>query len=141
MTQSRFRHSHPVDDSFSLHGKIKPSQCFKRSSRLAHNVGDKNIGVELDGVRHDAGVYRLRDWIATESAECRKSGSRKVPMWIYLKSRKPFTFPGLWDFWLDRDTGSQFYTLTIITTRANGMVRRLHDRMPMIYDPPRAGSG
>jgi putative SOS response-associated peptidase YedK len=48
---------------------------------------------------------------------------------------------GLWDFWLDRDTGSQFYTLTIITTRANGMVRRLHDRMPMIYDPPRAGSG
>jgi hypothetical protein len=31
-------------------------------------------------------------------------------MWIYLKSRKPFTFPGLWDFWLDRDTGSQLYT-------------------------------
>ena len=75
-----------------------------------------------------------------ESAECRKSGNRKVPMWIYLKSRKPFTFPGLWDFWLDRDTGSQLYTFTIITTRANGLVRRLHDRMPMIYDPPWAAS-
>ena len=22
------------------------------------NIGDENVGVELDGVRHDAGVYR-----------------------------------------------------------------------------------
>jgi hypothetical protein len=55
-------------------------------------------------------------------------------MWFYLKSRKPFAFPGLWDCWLDRDTGSQLYTFTIITTRANGLVRRIHDRMPVIYD-------
>jgi putative SOS response-associated peptidase YedK len=55
-------------------------------------------------------------------------------MWFYLKSRKPFAFPGLWDCWLDRDTGSQLYSFTIITTRANGLVRRIHDRMPVIYD-------
>jgi putative SOS response-associated peptidase YedK len=53
---------------------------------------------------------------------------------IYLKSRKPFAFPGLWDCWLDRDTGSELYTFTIITTRANAIVRRIHDRMPVIYD-------
>jgi putative SOS response-associated peptidase YedK len=63
-----------------------------------------------------------------------KEGTAKVPMWFYLKSRKPFAFPGLWDCWLDRDTGSQLYTFTIITTRANGLVRRIHDRMPVIYD-------
>jgi putative SOS response-associated peptidase YedK len=55
-------------------------------------------------------------------------------MWFYLKSRKPFAFPGLWDCWLDRDTGSELYTFTIITTRANGLVQRIHDRMPVIYD-------
>ena len=55
-------------------------------------------------------------------------------MWIYLKNRKPFTFPGLWDCWVDRDSGSELYSFTIITTRANGLVRRIHNRMPVIYD-------
>jgi putative SOS response-associated peptidase YedK len=66
--------------------------------------------------------------------EWRREGNRKVPMWITLKSREPFAFPGLWDCWVDRDSGSQLYTFTIITTRANALVRRIHDRMPVIYD-------
>jgi putative SOS response-associated peptidase YedK len=66
--------------------------------------------------------------------EWRREGQRKVPMWITLKSREPFAFPGLWDCWLDRDSGSELYTFTIITTRANALVRRIHDRMPVIYD-------
>ncbi|HYY72806.1 MAG TPA: SOS response-associated peptidase, partial [Candidatus Bathyarchaeia archaeon] len=66
--------------------------------------------------------------------EWRRDGNRKVPMWIHLKSRKPFAFPGLWDCWIDRDTASELYTFTIITTRANGLVGRIHDRMPVIYD-------
>jgi putative SOS response-associated peptidase YedK len=66
--------------------------------------------------------------------EWRREGKSKVPMWIYLKNRKPFAFPGLWDCWLDRDTGSELYTFTIITTHANALVRRIHDRMPVIYD-------
>jgi putative SOS response-associated peptidase YedK len=51
--------------------------------------------------------------------EWRKDGRSKVPMWFYLNSREPFAFAGLWDSWLDRTTGSQLYTFTIITTRAN----------------------
>jgi hypothetical protein len=31
------------------------------------NVGDKNIGVELDGVRHDARLYRRSVFIATKT--------------------------------------------------------------------------
>jgi putative SOS response-associated peptidase YedK len=42
---------------------------------------------------------------------------------------------GYWDCWLDRDTGSELYTFTIITTRANALLRPIHDRMPVIYDP------
>jgi putative SOS response-associated peptidase YedK len=66
--------------------------------------------------------------------EWRREGNHKVPMWIHLKNGKPFAFAGLWDCWLDRDTGSELYTFTIITTRANALVRRIHDRMPVIYD-------
>jgi putative SOS response-associated peptidase YedK len=66
--------------------------------------------------------------------EWRREGNRKVPMWLRLKSRDPFAFAGLRDCWLDRDSGSELYTFTIITTRANALVRRIHDRMPVIYD-------
>jgi putative SOS response-associated peptidase YedK len=68
------------------------------------------------------------------SYEWRRESKRKMPMWITLKSREPFAFPGLWDCWVDRDTGSQLYSFTIITTRANGLLRPIHDRMPVIYD-------
>jgi putative SOS response-associated peptidase YedK len=66
--------------------------------------------------------------------EWRREGNRKVPMWFRLKSREPFAFPGLWDCWLDRDSGNQLYTFTIMTTRANALVRQIHDRMPVICD-------
>lgn len=66
--------------------------------------------------------------------EWRREGRGKVPMWIYLKDRNPFAFAGLWDRWLNRDTGSGLYTFTIITTRANALLRPIHDRMPVIYD-------
>jgi putative SOS response-associated peptidase YedK len=42
--------------------------------------------------------------------EWRREGNRKVPIWIRLKSREPFAFPGLCDCWIDRDSGSQLYT-------------------------------
>jgi putative SOS response-associated peptidase YedK len=66
--------------------------------------------------------------------EWRREGNRKVPMWIRLKNRQPFAFPGLWDCWVDRDTGSQLCTFTIITTRAKALLQRIHNRMPVIYD-------
>jgi len=66
--------------------------------------------------------------------EWRHDGKRKVPMWIQFKTREPFAFPGLWDCWIDRDTGTNLYTFTIITTRANALLRPIHDRMPVMYD-------
>jgi putative SOS response-associated peptidase YedK len=66
--------------------------------------------------------------------EWRREGNHKVPMWIRLKNRQPFAVAGLWDRWLDRDTGNSLYTFTIITTRANALLQRIHNRMPVIYD-------
>ena len=55
-------------------------------------------------------------------------------MWIQFKNRQPFAFPGLWDCWIDRDTGKPLYTFTIITTHANALMRPIHNRMPVLYD-------
>ena len=42
-------------------------------------------------------------------------------------------FPGLWDCWIDPETGKPLYTFTIITTHANALLRPIHDRMPVMY--------
>src|SRR6516164_7860151 len=66
--------------------------------------------------------------------EWQRDGKRKIPMWIQLKTRQPFAFPGLWDCWIDQENGKKLFSFTIITTRANALLSRIHDRMPVIYD-------
>jgi putative SOS response-associated peptidase YedK len=41
-------------------------------------------------------------------------------------------FAGLWSSWHPKGLDEQTRTFTIITTEANSLVRRLHDRMPVI---------
>ena len=56
---------------------------------------------------------------------------RKQPVYITLKTREPFSFAGLWETWSSPD-GQEIKTCTIITTEANGLLRPIHDRMPVI---------
>jgi len=63
--------------------------------------------------------------------EWRQAGRRKVPVYVFLKSREPFGFAGLYEVWKAPD-GREIRTCTIITTGANDLVRPIHDRMPVI---------
>jgi putative SOS response-associated peptidase YedK len=65
--------------------------------------------------------------------EWRTEGTRKVPVWINLKDKKPFAFAGLWDLWRGPE-GETLYTFTIITTVPNALLRPMHNRMPVIFD-------
>ena len=58
-------------------------------------------------------------------------GLPKTPMYIKLASSKPFAFAGLWESWNSKD-GSNILSCTIITTRPNAMVEKIHNRMPVI---------
>lgn len=55
----------------------------------------------------------------------------KTPMWIHLKSGKPFAFAGLWERWEDAE-GSRLHSTTIITTQPNPLLAQIHNRMPVI---------
>jgi putative SOS response-associated peptidase YedK len=63
--------------------------------------------------------------------EWRPAGKRKVPVYIFLKSKKPFGIAGLYESWKASD-GKELRTCTIITTDANDLLRPFHDRMPVI---------
>ncbi|MDX5442919.1 MAG: SOS response-associated peptidase, partial [Hymenobacteraceae bacterium] len=67
--------------------------------------------------------------------EWRSVGKTKKPYRIQLKSEELFTFAGLWDEWVDKQTGEVEHTFTIITTTANEMVKPLHERMPVMLHP------
>ena len=57
----------------------------------------------------------------------------KVPYRFILKNRQPFAFAGLWDVWKTPE-GDTLLSFTIITTRANELMERIHDRMPVILN-------
>jgi putative SOS response-associated peptidase YedK len=54
-----------------------------------------------------------------------------VPYRIALKTKEPFAFAGLWS--RVHDAGGKLHsTFCIITTTANTLVAKMHDRMPVI---------
>lgn len=55
----------------------------------------------------------------------------KTPIFIQLKSKKPFAFAGLWERWQSPD-GSTILSCTIVTTQPNAFLRDIHNRMPVI---------
>lgn len=68
-------------------------------------------------------------------------GKNKYPHFIKLKGEEPMTFAGLWERWENREQGIIRYTYTIVTTKANTLMTRLHNnptreegdsRMPVI---------
>ncbi len=63
--------------------------------------------------------------------EWQKKGKTKTPVYIRLKSGKPFGFAGLFNIWTSTD-GTQICTCTIITTEANSLLEPVHNRMPVI---------
>ena len=55
----------------------------------------------------------------------------KTPMYIRLKTEKPFGLAGLWEAWQSPD-GSKILSCTIITTQPNDLMQPIHNRMPVI---------
>ena len=69
--------------------------------------------------------------IADGFYEWLREGKKKVPVYIRLKSGKPFGLAGLYNAWVS-DNGEAVCTCTVITTDANDLLSGIHDRMPVI---------
>ena len=70
--------------------------------------------------------------LADSFYEWQQTPAGKVPHRILLRDEQPFAFAGLWDEWLDRDSGEVLPTFTIVTTEPNELMARLHTRMPVL---------
>jgi putative SOS response-associated peptidase YedK len=66
--------------------------------------------------------------------EWQRTGGKKQPFYFRFKDDRLFGFAGLWDKWRNAD-GESIETCSILTTEANAILSKVHDRMPVILDP------
>jgi putative SOS response-associated peptidase YedK len=83
-------------------------------------------------------AYRRRRCLIPVSGfyewETPEGGSAKRPWYIRVKDAPLFALAGLWEEWTQPD-GAALLTFTIVTTTANELIGRFHDRMPVILPP------
>jgi len=63
--------------------------------------------------------------------EWEKAGRDKIPHYIHLRGGDVMSLAGLWERWKSPE-GVELQTCTILTTSANSLLKKLHDRMPVI---------
>lgn len=67
--------------------------------------------------------------------EWRRDEDGKVPVWVHRPDDEPFAFAGIWAAYEPRDAGEPIHSCAIVTCPPNGLLRPIHDRMPVILDP------
>jgi putative SOS response-associated peptidase YedK len=60
--------------------------------------------------------------------------ARKTPIYVRLRSGRPFGFAGIYDRWKSKDD-KRIMSCTIITTEPNSLLKSIHNRMPVIIEP------
>lgn len=69
--------------------------------------------------------------------EWQHSGKEKIPWYIYHSDNEILSIAGLYDEWVENNTGELYCTFSIITTDANDLMTVIHNskkRMPAILD-------
>ena len=59
---------------------------------------------------------------------------RRNPLFFQLENRPIFAFAGLWEAWQNYDD-QMIYSTTIVNTAAEGIMKEIHPRMPVVLSP------
>ncbi len=67
--------------------------------------------------------------------EWRDDERGKTPIWISLPDGELFAFAGIWAALPARDGPGELHSCAIVTCDPNGLIRPIHDRMPVVLEP------
>jgi putative SOS response-associated peptidase YedK len=59
--------------------------------------------------------------------EWRLLNNQRYPYYIRLIDHQPFALAGIWEKWHNPDTGREFRTFSVITTKANPLLEQIHN--------------
>ncbi|MEM8780386.1 MAG: SOS response-associated peptidase [Cyanobacteria bacterium P01_G01_bin.49] len=66
--------------------------------------------------------------------EWQQTKTGKQPYYIQFKNQQLFAFAGLWEIW-HSEKNEEIESCSIITTKANELIKPIHHRMPVILSP------
>lgn len=101
-------------------------------------VGAKCIQARAEGVRRapafrDA-FKRHRCLVVVDGFyEWKGEGKARAPFHAHRRGLEPFAIAGLWDSW--KGPEGRVESAAVLTTRAEGPIRAIHDRMPLVLPP------
>jgi putative SOS response-associated peptidase YedK len=64
--------------------------------------------------------------------EWRRTGGPKQPYFLHPPERAVLAMAGIWSVWKDPETDLWVPSVAVITTEANRLMSRIHDRMPVL---------
>jgi putative SOS response-associated peptidase YedK len=113
----------------SLKWGLVPS--WAKDPEIGHRMINARAETVSEKPSFRAALKRRRCIIpATGFFEWKRDGKKKIPYYFRAKSGPLFGLAGLWEHWEGED--GLLETCTIITTTANTLVGKIHDRMPVI---------
>lgn len=107
-------------NSWAKDNKRAAQQINARAETLESRAAFKGAFHERRCVIPADGFF---EWVGPKNA--------RQPIWFHRPDRGLLLFAGLYEYW-SRSPGQWERTFTIVTTEANHVVGRVHDRMPVI---------
>ncbi len=110
---------------------LRQSQTFC-SSGLLINIRSETVAVKprfkslLQSQRCLVPADGFFEWLG--------QGRERLPVRFVLRDEAPFFMAGLWDWQTAAPGAPRHAAFTILTTEANDLVRRVHERMPVILN-------
>lgn len=130
-----------------LDAAAKPALVFLRWGLIPSwaddpAIGNKMINAKCETVAEKAAFRdafaRRRCLIPADGFyEWEKAGKERIPYYYEMKGHALFALAGLWERW--SHPAGTVESFTILTTDANELVARVHDRMPVIIAPEHYG--
>jgi putative SOS response-associated peptidase YedK len=114
------------------HGCTDPSGGRKPINAKAETVA--RLATFRDAYAHRRCIIPVDgfyEWQATKFG--------KQPYAVAMANGEPFALGGIWENWRSQRTGQWIRTFCILTTPANTLVSRIHDRMPLILSAENYG--
>lgn len=115
-----------------------------KSSEQAQKIWNQTINARAESIFEkpsfrDAAITKRCIIPADGFYEHHHFKNKKYPFYITRKDNEPLYFAGLWSEWTDKQTGELIATCSIITTKANSLMQKIHNnsklneaRMPVI---------
>jgi putative SOS response-associated peptidase YedK len=117
----------------------KPMYLFNARSEGDHNKENDTSYKGAKGIiKKPAFRKAIRSQRCLIPADAFIEGTTKErlskPYVVYLRNQeRPFAFAGLWDIWVNKETGEILRSFSIITTVANDLLQKIpHHRSPVI---------